>query len=105
MCKLCALQNTSAKVAVESVRLVFTFRYESEAICSDEFHEHIVDQLCFDHDDGNFELIIDTRDPKSTFQVSVSSSDDPKWLSNEVSRQVQKAIDTWESRSTKLVCA
>ena len=59
MCKLCALHNTSAKAAVDSVRLVFTFRCESEAICSDDFHEHIVDQMSFDHDDGNFELIID----------------------------------------------
>jgi hypothetical protein len=105
MCKLCALHNTSAKAAVDSVRLVFTFRYESEAICSDDFHEHIVDQMSFDHDDGNFELIIDTRNPESQFQISVSPSDDQKWLINEVARQVQQAIDTWQSRSTKLVCA
>jgi hypothetical protein len=105
MCNLCGLQNSKANVTVENERLVITFRYKSDAASSAEFLEHIVGELCFDHDDGNFELITKNQDGENCFQISILSCDDPAWLANEVSRQVQKAIENWEARPRKFICA
>ena len=103
MCNSCDLQNSKANVMVENVHLAIAFRYQSDAVASAEFHEHIVDELCFDHADCS--LLFDPREDHHCFQISILSTDDPQWLANEVIRQVQQAIENWESRPTKFTCA
>ena len=88
---------------VDNVHLVIAFRYKSDAVPSAEFHEHIVWELSFDHAD--FSFIFDPREDDECFQISILSTDDPKWLANEVARQVQQAINSWEARPKKFICA
>lgn len=105
MCKLCKTNPVSPSIVMDKVRLSITFSYKGiHHDDLDKFCEHISDRLCFDHDDGNFDLIYNKLDDEDNFTIAVLITDNAVALVNDVKKQVEQALLEWNRSSSKFNC-
>jgi len=90
---------------MDKVRLSITFNYNGiHEDDLDKFLEHIAHGLCFDHDDGNFEVIYNKLDDEDNFTIAVLITDNAVALVNDVKKQVEQALTEWNRSSSKFKC-
>ena len=105
MCKLCKTNPVSPSIVMDKVCLSITFNYKGiHEDDLDKFCEHIVDRLCFDHDDGNFDLIYNKLNDEDNFTIAVLITDNAVALVNDVKNQVEQALLDWNRSSSKFKC-
>jgi len=105
MCKLCKPKPVSPSVVMDTVRLSITFNYKGiHEDDLDKFCEHIAHGLCFDHDEGAFDVIYNKLDDEDNFTISGLTTDNGVALVYDAFKQIEKMISKRNRANKKFKC-